>query len=86
MTTTLKTRVKGPVHFSYFRDGALWYACTDGWTFPVPVGSDTSNAQGGQPTFNATEKGITMMRWIRKAMESEAQLRAEASDGQPVPA
>ena len=27
--------------------------------------------------INATEKGITMMRWIRKAMEKEAKLRAE---------
>lgn len=67
---TLKERVKHPATFAFFRDGDLWYKTYDGWTFPVPV-SDTENAQGGAPTFNAIEKGITMMRWIRKAMSRE---------------
>ena len=73
----LKQRVKGAVKFAYFRDGSLWYTTEDGWVFPVPV-SDTMNAQGGSPTFNSEEKGIILMRWLRKAMEQEAALRAEA--------
>jgi hypothetical protein len=71
----LKSRVKEPVHFSFFRDGALWYTCADGWTFPIPV-RDTDNAQGASPTFNAEEKGILLMKWIRKAMEQEAEVEA----------
>ena len=74
-TTLLKARVKEPVHFSYFRDGSLIYVTGDGWEFPVPV-EDTINEQGGSPTFNAEEKGITLMRWMRKAMQAEAELRA----------
>ena len=75
---TLRSRVKRPVHFTFYRDGALHYACHDGWEFAVPVG-DTTNAQGGSPTFNQEEKGITLMRWIRKQMEAEAAWRAETS-------
>lgn len=67
---TLKARVKGAATFSYFYDGALWYTCCDGWKFPIPV-ADTVNQQGGAATFNASEKGILLMRWIRKHMELE---------------
>lgn len=66
----LKSRVKGSAKFAYFYDGALWYTCDDGWKFPVPV-ADTANAQGGAATFNATEKAILLMRWIRKHMEAD---------------
>jgi len=75
----LKERVKGGATFQFFRDGALWYAADDGWEFPVPV-SDTTNGQGSSPTFNAKEKGITLMRWMRKHMETEAQWQAEAAN------
>jgi hypothetical protein len=77
MSVLLKARVKGRVRFVFFRDGALHYSCDDGWVFPVPV-ADTTNAQGASPTFEAEAKGITYMRWIRKAMNAEAALRAEA--------
>lgn len=73
-TELLKSRVKSPVNFAYFRDGSLWYHCHDGWEFPVSVG-DTMNAQGGSPTFLREDKGIVFMRWIRKQMETEARLR-----------
>lgn len=72
----LKQRVKGVVKFSFFRDGSLWYKTEDGWEFPVAVG-ETINAQGGSPTFNAEEKGITMMRWIRKYMAQEEEWKKE---------
>ena len=76
MSNLLKARVKGHVRFVFFRDGALHYACDDGWEFPVPI-MDTMNAQGSSPTFPAESKGITFMRWIRKAMEAESQVHAE---------
>lgn len=66
----LKERVKNPVHFVWFRDGNLWYRCFDGWDFPVPV-QETTNSQGASPTFHAEEKGITLMRWIRRHLELE---------------
>ena len=74
----LKTRVKGAVNFTHFRDGSLWYVAEDGWEFPVPV-AETINAQGSSPTFRAKEKGIILMRWIRKAMEVEDAYREEAA-------
>ena len=66
-TELLKARVKGTVRFSYYQDFDLWYVCEDGYEFPVPV-SDTTNAQGAPPRFEAEAKGITFMRWIRKSM------------------
>lgn len=72
----LKKRVKEPVNFVYFRDGALWYQACDGWIFPVPV-EETMNKQGGSPTFNATEKGMYLMRWMRKYSNQQESLQAE---------
>jgi len=66
----LKFRVKQTVNFSYFRDGCLWYKTHDNWEFPISV-EETINKQGNSPTFNACEKGIILMRWIRKHMELE---------------
>ena len=75
---TLKARVKGRVRFVYFRDGALHYACDDDWEFPVAV-EETMNAQGCSPMFLAEDKAIVFMRWIRKTMEAEAELRETAA-------
>ena len=69
-TETLKSRVKGYVNFSFFRDGTLWYVCQDGWEFSIPM-EDTMNSQGSSPTFDAQMKGIYCMKWIRKAMKNE---------------
>lgn len=74
MAWTLTQRVKGSVKFSFFRDGSLWYATDDGWEFPIPV-DDTANEQGGSPTFPASDKAITYMRWIRKHMDALAAAR-----------
>lgn len=52
--------VKGNVEFSHFRDGALWYTTEDGELFPVPV------EDAGSGTFNRVEKGMFLMRWMRK--------------------
>lgn len=75
---TLRSRVSGRVRFSFFRDGALWYRCDDGWEFPVPV-SDTGNTQGASPTFLPDDKAIVFMRWIRRAMAREEEARNEAA-------
>jgi hypothetical protein len=67
MSLNIKLHVQAPVHFRYYRDSALWYETAAGLLFPVPI-SDI-----GTTTFNASEKGILMMRWIRKyLMELEA--------------
>lgn len=50
--------------FQYYRDSALWYKTeVTNLIFPVPI-NDIGNA-----TFNITEKGILMMRYIRKYLE-----------------
>ncbi len=38
------------------------YTTTSGFKFPVPV------AEMALGTFNATERGFTLMRWIKKAL------------------
>ena len=63
---TVKELVKGTtVSFRYYFDKALWYG-VDGkdFVFPVPI-NDIGNA-----TFNATDKGILFMRYIRKHIET----------------
>lgn len=55
------------VEFDYFMDGNLYYTVSDGqdvYRFFVPI-EDT-----GHSTFKRTDKAITFMRWIRKAIES----------------
>ena len=70
----LKRRVKEPVDFLYYTDGCLYYRCrADSYTFIVPI-QDTKNTEGNQPIFNATDKGIFFMRWIRKEMERELEI------------
>lgn len=66
MTDTLKNLVKGPVHFTKYRAGYLYYVTDSGFEFPVPV-SDT-----GEATFWAVDKGILFMHYIRKHLETLA--------------
>lgn len=56
----IKAAAKGNVEFQYFRDGSLWYATEEGEIFPVPV------ADAASATFNRVEKGIFLMRCMRK--------------------
>lgn len=51
------------VKFQYFREGELWYATEDGFKFPVPI------TDAGTGVFNAEDKAILFMRWIRKQRE-----------------
>jgi hypothetical protein len=65
----LKEMVSGPATFAYYRDGELWYSTHDGFYFPVPI------TDIGTATFNAEEKGILMMRYIRKHLKLAEQAR-----------
>jgi hypothetical protein len=64
MNLDLKDHIKGQAHFQYYRAGELWYKTEAGLLFPVPI------ADVYDGTFNAEEKGIHMMRYIRKHIEA----------------
>lgn len=70
--TSIKDIVKGNnAHFVYFRDRALFYETDDGFQFPIPID------EAGSATFNAEEKAILLMRYIRKHMAETKKARAE---------
>ncbi len=63
-------------HFVFFRDQSLFYETDGGFQFPVPIGD------AGSATFNAEEKAILLMRYIRKHVEhtAEAKNKQRTSD------
>lgn len=62
--TGMKDHVKGNCTFQYYRDSSLWYKTeVTELLFPIPI-SDIGNA-----TFNNKEKGLLMMRYIRKWLD-----------------
>lgn len=66
-------------HFVFYRDESLFYETDKGFQFPVPV------ADAGSATFNAEEKAILLMRYIRKHLVKTeaaryAQERGENAD------
>jgi len=65
MTTAEIIKASKIVKFDYYREGNLMYSTDTGFQFPVPI-SDTNGA-----TFNAEDKPIFFMRWIRKQVESQ---------------
>ncbi len=59
--------------FSFYRNGMLYYDVIDDsgkhvCTFPVDI-TDTKDI--GSATFSDTHKAITLMRYVRKAIEKE---------------
>jgi hypothetical protein len=72
---TLKARVSGVVKFVEFcntdKKQELIYVCEDGFKFPVPL-ADTAGAD-----FQAEDKGLFFMRWIRKHMALVETAKAE---------
>lgn len=52
------------VTFLRYQNSELWYVTEDGFEFPVPL-EDTGNA-----AFNASDKALLFMRWIRKHLEA----------------
>lgn len=70
MSHDLKTIVAGgnKAVFSHYRDGNFFYVVKvqdQKYSFPIPIG----DAKG--TTFFAEFKAITLMRWIRKAIEDK---------------
>lgn len=65
---SIKQHIEGTCTFQYYKDSSLWYKTESGLLFNVPI-SDIGNA-----TFNYQEKGLLMMRYIRKylAMTTES--------------
>lgn len=66
MNTNVKEHVVNnqKVRFSFYRDGMLYYKTEKGLLFEVP----TSDA--GTACFNAEDRAILFMRWIRKQLEA----------------
>lgn len=62
---------KNPCTFQNFRKGNMWYKTACGFEFPVSVDPD----EIGDAIFNAEEKPMLLMRYIRKhikALEEES--------------
>ncbi len=74
---TLKEIVSGGTRaeFSHAIAGVLYYRVDVGdeaYMFPL----DMNNSDDvGTSTFNASEKAITMMRYVRKAMENNSLIK-----------
>jgi hypothetical protein len=64
----IKDCIRGSVEFLYYRKGELYYRCENGFVFTVPV-DDTGDA-----SFNATDRAMLFMRWIRKELAKAEQL------------
>lgn len=62
MSLTSRVSSGKVVKFMHYQSGNLWYRCEDGFEFPVPL-EDTGTA-----SFNAEDKAIMFMKWIRKHM------------------
>lgn len=64
----IKSLVVKNALFEYYRSGFVYYSIQTGdginWIFPIPL-DDVGNA-----TLSWQEKGITLMRWIRKAIDN----------------
>lgn len=69
LTDMIKDNKK--VLFKFYRNGILYYETEDGFLFEVPT-SDTNDA-----CFNAEDKAILFMRWIRKQLDRNAIAKSE---------
>ena len=63
------------VRFTHFKAGDLWYVTETGFAFPVPVNDP---AEIGDATFQAEDKALLFMRYIRKHIEMLEKARAES--------
>jgi len=50
-------------NFTHYKKGELWYITDDDFEFPVPI------EDIGDGIFKASEKAITLMRYIRKHLD-----------------
>lgn len=61
-------KMKRYANMSFLRQGYVYYTVVvddNTWVFPIEI------ADLGGATVNATEKTITLMRYIRKALDNE---------------
>lgn len=65
MSENIKDMVRDgkKVIFTHYRKGHLYYQTESGFEFPVPI-SDIGDA-----TFEAEDKAMLFMRYIRKALD-----------------
>jgi hypothetical protein len=57
----IKDHIRGTSRFLFYKDSQLWYQTNDtNFKFPVPI------EDIGTATFNAEEKSLIMMRYMRK--------------------
>ena len=57
------------VRFCFYRDGNLWYETECGFRFPVPI------AEAGTATFEAEDRAMLFMRYIRKQLATVEEAR-----------
>lgn len=61
---TVKDHIQGHCTFLYYKDSQLWYQTENtNLIFPVPV------EDIGTATFDASIKGLLLMRYIRKWLD-----------------
>jgi len=61
-------------NFFQYKKGELWYYTDDGFEFPVPI------EDVGDGIFQASEKAITLMRYIRKHLDNIEQGKANEAN------
>ena len=66
------------VRFKFYRMGILYYETEKGLLFEVPV------SDAGTGIFNAEDKAINYMRWIRPQLKKNAEALAESQNSKPV--
>jgi hypothetical protein len=82
MTHDLKTIIgnANKASFSHYRDGNFFYVVgvlDQKYSFPIPI----EDARG--TTLFADFKAITLMRWIRKAIEDKTFQVVKSQDSEP---
>jgi hypothetical protein len=64
--------VRGTSTFTFYKAGNLWYRTDTGLEFPVPI-DDLDSA-----SVEAEIKSMTLMRWVRKHVNTLNEARAAA--------
>jgi hypothetical protein len=57
--------------FSHFVNSELWYEAENGFLFPV------TTYDAGTARFNAEEKSVLLMRWVRQHLKKIEEAREE---------
>jgi hypothetical protein len=71
MDVNIKDVIGGTAYFSHYQNGNLYYSVTKDnkrYVFPIDI---TNTDDVGNAVFESQYKGITLMRYIRKAISDE---------------